>query len=153
SRWSIAGGEGAPKFLLDPCGKTVFSRGINVLAGEVPEREVPGRIRYDWHRSYPSLEAWLSATRERAAVWGFDTAGCWSLRPAVLRLPGVPNLELGRLSRFHWFDPFDPATEEAMRQEAVKLVAPYKGSPYRIGYFSDNEVGWWGGALFVFYSA
>ncbi|MGH7030251.1 MAG: hypothetical protein ACREEZ_07480, partial [Stellaceae bacterium] len=24
--------------------------------------------------------------------------------------------------------------------------------PYRIGYFSDNEVGWWAGALFVFYS-
>ena len=36
--------------------------------------------------------------------------------------------------------------------EAVSLVAPYKDSPYRIGYFSDNEVGWWNGALFVFYS-
>ena len=35
---------------------------------------------------------------------------------------------------------------------ARELVAPYRGSPYRIGYFSDNEVGWWAGALFVFYS-
>jgi len=35
---------------------------------------------------------------------------------------------------------------------APKLVAPYKNSPYRIGYFSDNEVGWWAGALFLFYS-
>src|SRR6185437_13840682 len=24
--------------------------------------------------------------------------------------------------------------------------------PYRIGYFSDNEVGWWSGALFLFYA-
>ena len=35
---------------------------------------------------------------------------------------------------------------------ARKLVAPYQDTPYRIGYFSDNEVGWWAGALFVFYS-
>src|SRR4029077_17532933 len=28
----------------------------------------------------------------------------------------------------------------------------YRGSPYRIGYFSDNEVGWWAGALFVYFS-
>jgi len=35
---------------------------------------------------------------------------------------------------------------------ARKLVAPYRNSPYRIGYYSDNEVGWWAGALFVFYS-
>jgi hypothetical protein len=40
-----------------------------------------------------------------------------------------------------------------MMRLAPKLVAPYKDSPYRIGYFSDNEVGWWAGALFLFYSA
>ena len=39
-----------------------------------------------------------------------------------------------------------------MIELARELVAPYRGSPYRIGYFSDNEVGWWAGALFVFYS-
>ena len=32
-------------------------------------------------------------------------------------------------------------------------MAPYRDSPYRIGYFSDNEVGWWAGALFIFYSS
>src|SRR5262249_19793605 len=32
-----------------------------------------------------------------------------------------------------------------------RLTAPYRNSPYRIGYFSDNEVGWWDGALFLFY--
>src|SRR5262249_17920831 len=35
---------------------------------------------------------------------------------------------------------------------AGELVAPYRNTPYRIGYFSDNEVGWWAGALFVWYS-
>ncbi|HVH78626.1 MAG TPA: hypothetical protein VM782_04495, partial [Stellaceae bacterium] len=61
-------------------------------------------------------------------------------------------LELGRRAKFHWFDPFDPATEKRTMALAPELVAPYKGSPYRIGYFSDNEVGWWAGALFFFYS-
>lgn len=35
---------------------------------------------------------------------------------------------------------------------APALVAPFKGNPYRVGYFSDNEVGWWGGALFSHFS-
>ena len=38
-----------------------------------------------------------------------------------------------------------------MRALGRRLVAPYKGNPYRIGYFTDNEVGWWNGALFIHY--
>ena len=38
-----------------------------------------------------------------------------------------------------------------MRAWAHRLVAPYKGSPYRIGYFSDNEIGWWYSALLTYY--
>ncbi len=72
--------------------------------------------------------------------------------PQELRLPTIVNLELGRNARFHWFDPFAPETEARMMALARKLVAPYRNTPYRIGYFSDNEVGWWAGALFVFYS-
>src|SRR6185312_14173513 len=64
----------------------------------------------------------------------------------------VINLELGRLAKFHWFDPFDPNMPARMDAEARKLTAPYRHSPYRIGYFSDNEVGWWSGALFLFYA-
>src|SRR5437763_1583406 len=62
------------------------------------------------------------------------------------------NLDLGRQSKFHWFDPFAPDMESRMTAVARELVAPYRGSPYRVGYFSDNEVGWWAGALFGFYS-
>ena len=69
-----------------------------------------------------------------------------------MRLPTIINLELGRNAKFHWFDPFAPETEVRMMALARQLTAPYKNTPYRIGYFSDNEVGWWAGALFVFYS-
>jgi hypothetical protein len=69
----------------------------------------------------------------------------------MLRLPIIPDLEIGREARYHWYDPFDPAMEKELRSWAHRLVAPYKDNPYRIGYFSDNEVGWWHGALFGYY--
>ncbi|MBV8653762.1 MAG: hypothetical protein JO255_20035 [Alphaproteobacteria bacterium] len=151
TRWTLRA-EGGREWLVTPCGERFYSTGINVLDGDIPKQPMPGHVGYEWQRYYPSLEAWRDDTRRRIAAWGFNSAGAWSLPPDFLKLPSIPNLELGRLARFHWFDPFDPATEAAMRELAPQLVAAYKGSPYRIGYFSDNEVGWWSGALFVFYS-
>ena len=93
----------------------------------------------------------MDATRARVRAWGFNTAGAWSLPEETLGLPFIPDLELGRTARFHWVDPFDPATATRMLRTARRLVRPFKGNPNRIGYFSDNEVGWWHGPLFSFY--
>ena len=150
SRWRLASRQGVA-WLVTPCGDPFFSIGINALNGGAPAREAAGRIAYHWGSYYPRLDGWLATTRARAAKWGFNTAGASSLPPDVLALPVIPDLELGRTARFHWVDPFHPATEERMRAAARRLVAPYKDSPFRIGYFSDNEVGWWDGALFAFY--
>jgi hypothetical protein len=150
SRWKVVEDNGVA-WLLTPCGERFFSIGINALNGGAMARETGGRVHYYWGTSYPNFDAWLLNTRARMRAWGFNTAGGWSLHPNSLRLPTIPNLELGRLAQFHWFDPFDPRTEEQMRRQAQLLVAPYKNNPYRIGYFSDNEVGWWNGALFTYY--
>jgi hypothetical protein len=152
TRWSLTN-DGGVAWLVTPCGDHFFSLGVNVLDGGYPEREKGGKVWYSWKAFAPSLADWITETRDRLASWGFNSAGGWALPPDKLELPTVINLELGRLARFHWFDPFDPATEQRMNALARELVAPYRGSPYRIGYFSDNEVGWWAGALFVFYSA
>ena len=61
------------------------------------------------------------------------------------------DLELGRNTKFHWFDPFDPAMEEETLKAAKELTAPYRNDPLLIGYFSDNEVGWWNSPLFRWY--
>ena len=126
-------------------------RRVNAIDGGEPQRFSNGRIAYHWGIFYPDLEDWARTARQRVLAWGFNTAGGWSLHPTILGLPITPNLELGRSARFHWFDPFDPATAERMHAWARRLVAPYKGNPYRIGYFIDNEVGWWNGALFLYY--
>ncbi len=150
-RWSLTH-EGGVAWLVSPCGEDFFSAGVNALDGGKPDRVANDRVWYSWTAFAPTIEAWMDETRERLGQWGFNSAGAWSLPPSELAMPEIANLELGRLARFHWFDPFDPATETAMMEKAEALVQPYKGSAYRIGYFSDNEVGWWGGALFVFYS-
>src|SRR3954469_25430354 len=153
SRWSLTRDNGVD-WLKTPCGDRFYSIGVNILDGGNGEHAKLGTAYtgYDWRKFAPTISDWAAATRRRLSDWGFNSAGGWSLPPQELRLPTVINLELGRLAKFHWFDPFSPDTEARMMSLARDLVAPYRGSPYRIGYFSDNEVGWWAGALFGFFS-
>jgi len=150
SRWRVTRIDGRA-WLMTPCRERFFSLGVNVMH--------PGSIDPDmtrWPDSHdpvdPSMQKWITEATARVHAWGFNTAGAWSLTPDLLKMPEVVNLELGRNSRFHWLDPYHPNMGWFMRKKARELVAPYRGSPYRIGYFSDNEVGWWGGALFNYYA-
>jgi hypothetical protein len=152
THWTLTTERGV-SWLVTPCGERFFSLGVNILDGGYAEREKAGKIYYSWKAFDPTLTDWAAETRRRLFSWGFNSAGGWALPPQVLKLPTVINLELGRLARFHWFDPFAPETESRINTLAQELVAPYRNTPYRIGYFSDNEVGWWAGALFVFYSS
>jgi hypothetical protein len=152
SRWSLVDEDGV-RWLKTPCGDRFYSLGVNTLDGGYDWREKDNKIWYSWTAFDPTIQSWVRRTQRRVAAWRFNTAGGWSLPPDKLHMPMIVNLELGRRAKFHWFDPFDPATADRMMELAREFVAPYKGSPYRIGYFSDNEVGWWAGALFLFYSA
>ncbi|HVC54689.1 MAG TPA: hypothetical protein VND95_01965, partial [Stellaceae bacterium] len=153
SRWSVAAERGV-WWLKTPCGDPFYSLGVNVIDGGTGGETALGKAYagYRWQALAPTLSGWIADTRARLLRWGFNSAGGWSLPPQQLRLPTVIDLELGRRAKFHWFDPFAPGMQRRMTALARRLVAPYRGSPYRIGYFSDNEVGWWAGALFVFYS-
>jgi hypothetical protein len=151
TRWSLAR-EGGVWWLVTPCGERFYSLGVNTLDGGYPWRRHDDKTYYSWQAFAPSRADWAAEARARLERWGFNTAGSWSLPPKILHMPTIVDLELGRGARFHWFDPFAPDMQARMTALAKKLVAPYRDSPYRIGYFSDNEVGWWPGALFVFYS-
>ncbi len=149
-RWTVADDDGVA-WLVTPCGERFFSVGVNGLdGGDGRGRTSPPRA-YFWRASHASLADWLDATRTRLVGWGFNTAGAISAPPAAIGLPSIPSLALGQSAAFHWVDPFAPDVPERLREKAAELVAPYRGDPRRIGYFTDNEVGWWGGALFTFY--
>ena len=139
-------------WLVTPCGERFFSIGVNANEGGYPQRFADGRIAYHWGIFYPDLEDWARTAPDNGYWPGALTLPVDGPSiPLILGLPITPDLELGRSARFHWFDPFDPATAEHMHAWARRMVAPYKGNPYRIGYFMDNEVGWWNGALFIYY--
>jgi hypothetical protein len=150
TRWTVAREHGV-SWLRTPCGTRFLAVGVAVVDGGASGDNVD-RPHYDWRRFAPTRAAWVEETRRRLEAWGFNSAGAWSDPPQLLGLPVAINLELGRFAKFHWFDPFDPATAERMDREAERLTAPFRASPLRLGYFSDNEVGWWSGALFTYFA-
>lgn len=150
SQWKVEVQYGV-QWLRTPCGERFLSIGVNVLDGGYPSRIFENRLSYHWGTFYPDLASWATVTQKRLTAWGFNTAGAWSLEPSQLPMPFIPDLELGRQSRFLWSDLFRPTMAEEMRAWAHRLVAPYKGNPYRIGYFPDNEIGWWYSALLTYY--
>ena len=121
TRWAVTTENGV-SWLVTPCGERFFSLGVNVLDGGNGEHAKAGSAYtgYRWQAFAPTLAAWADDTRSRLFAWGFNSAGAWSLAPQQLRLPTVVNLELGRLARFHWFDPFAPETEARMTALARK---------------------------------
>jgi hypothetical protein len=150
SRWSTRQVNGV-QMLVTPCGDPFLSIGVNVVNSPVPIEKIEGP-RYDWRRFYPSEAAFYAEARRRMQSWGFNTAGGWSAAPTKIDMPSIVYLGVGVDAKFHWFDPFDPATEARVRALTATEVAPYRNDPRRIGYFTDNEMGWWSGALFHYYS-
>jgi len=143
SRWEVQTDDGV-SWLVNPCGERFFSIGVNTLIDTSDPSPLPQWVP---EPKVPEPEARRTAAQLRA--WGFNTAGSFSA--PNLPLPNLPELDLGWRSQFLWADPFDPSVEARMLAQAREAVTPYKGNAYRIGYFSDNEVGWWNGALFGYY--
>ncbi|MGE3537728.1 MAG: hypothetical protein AB7N91_09865 [Candidatus Tectimicrobiota bacterium] len=150
SQWRVESHQGV-QWLRTPCGERFLSLGVNVLDGGYPSRLFEGRLSYHWGTFYADLASWATQAQQRLTAWGFNTLGPWSVASSYLPMPFIPDLEIGRQSHFLWFDPFRPSMAAEMRAWAQRLVAPYKGNPYRIGYFPDNEIGWWYSALLTYY--
>jgi len=139
---------GGVSWLITPCGDQFFSVGIN---GIVENPDVPSteNAATGWEQSVHDGPSWSERTFEQVRQWGFNTAGSFSSDD--LPLPVIPELELGWKSHFLWADPLEPSVEAQMTVAARDAVSVYRRAGGRIGYFSDNEVGWWNGALFRFY--
>ncbi len=148
--WSTAEINGV-QWLIDSTGKPFYSKGVNIVTPGRDTEKSRARQAYCWNNFYPSLDDWRAQVGCQLKGWGFNTLGGWSDSGSSLGLALTVDLELGRNSRFHWFDPFDPAMEKTTIDTAKELTAPYRNLPYLIGYFSDNEVGWWNSPLFTWF--
>jgi hypothetical protein len=100
---------------------------------------------------------WHEETLARLQAWGFNTIGNWSDPElwAMHRLPyTVPLSPQGEYAKVSsggdpWgpmADPFDPRFAEAADKMAGHAAARFRGDPYLIGYFVDNELSWGSGS-------
>ncbi len=110
-KWGTADIDGV-QWLVDPDGKPFYSKGVNIVSpGKQSEKSRSGQA-YCWSNFYTSIGQWREQISTRLREWGFNTLGGWSDCSPDLGFPLMVDLELGRHSRFHWFDPFDPQMEQ-----------------------------------------
>jgi hypothetical protein len=148
--WGLMVEDGV-HWLLAPNGEKFYGSGVNAVDAGSPPEEVYGRPAYYLPNLYASIDDWAATIRDRLKKWGFNHLGAWNFCPEKIGLPYVANLDLGRVSEALWFDAFDPALPSRVRECAERLTAPHRQLGLRIGYFPDNEIGWWNAALFEFY--
>ena len=148
--WSTTEQDGV-FWLTDPQSRLFYSKGVNSVNGGKESSKSRNGQAYFWKNFYPSLEAWRQAVAGELTEWGFNTLGGWSDPSPEFPLALTVNLELGRNAKFHWFDPLDPAIDQTVLEWADRLTAPFRSEPRLIGYYTDNEVGWWNSPLFEWY--
>ncbi len=148
--WRIVEENGV-HWLATPNGERFFSKGVNFLDAGKEDPKSSNKQAFYWGNFFSTIQQWRRAAGAQLLDWGFNTRGGWSDPSPEFNLALTVDLELGRNSRFHWFDPFDPGQENETREWAEKLTAPFRNDPKLMGYFTDNEVGWWNSPLFVWY--
>lgn len=156
TRYSVVERDGRWWFQA-PNGERFLSMGVCVVdRGLTQEQWSDANPGYASYRFYASDEAWAKDTVARLQGWGFNTIGAWS-DFSVLRqveAPGLhlmPVLHMGSTAGAPWRDMWSEPVTADMRKFARGGrfgMDHVRGDPRVVGYFSDNEMGWWIGALF-----
>jgi hypothetical protein len=134
-------------------GKPFWSLGVCcVTPGQDFDKYDPAKPEYAGFRYYENGPAWAKAACARLQDWGFDTIGAWSdldlLKPELAPAMHVmPVIHMGSTAGAPWRDMWDPKVVADMEACAKAVIDPAKKDPRIVGYFSDNEMGWWEGAL------
>jgi hypothetical protein len=143
-------------WLIAPDGEPFFSLGVNVVdRGAAPEAYAPDRPEYVASHHYPDDPAWARASLDRLRAWGLNTLGGWcdldTLRPSPGALPYTVGLWMGSQAGVPWLDLFAEETERTFDAAARQVVLPRKDDPLLIGYYTDNELGWWDETVFLYH--
>lgn len=142
-------------WLVDNNGKPFYSAGINVIqCGGDPKDLNKDNPDYFGLLYYPTFEAWWKVQGERMNKWGFNTIGGWADERILANpdRPFVVSLHLGSYIGAPWIDPATKAALDIIRPYA-EPIARYKDNPLLIGYFLDNELGWYEDAVFDYWAA
>ncbi|MCI0745477.1 MAG: hypothetical protein L0Y58_08740 [Verrucomicrobia subdivision 3 bacterium] len=141
-------------WLVRPNGERFFSLGVCCVNTGASRKEFdsanPG---YAAWRHYADSNLWANATLRRLKGWGFTTIGGWSDFQPLRHSPEAdvafaPVLHIGSTAGAPWWDMWDPKIVDRMDAVAREQILPLRDDPRVIGYYSDNEIGWWNAILF-----
>ncbi len=141
-------------WLTTPEGKPFFSLGVCcVTPGDSWLETNPKNAGYAAWKHYPDAVAWADSTLARLKSWGFTTIGGWSddatlKRSHEMSLPYTVVLHLGASSGAPWWDMWDPKVIATMDAIARDKILPVRDDPHLLGYYTDNEMGWWNAEMF-----
>ncbi|HWA84257.1 MAG TPA: hypothetical protein VG820_12510 [Fimbriimonadaceae bacterium] len=156
----VQGPDAQKRYSFAKGGKSFWSWGVDcVTTGAAWESYDTGNRGYAAFQHYPNCQAWAQDTAAKLRAWGFNSLGGWSDTDLFkrytpdTRLPYFEVLHLGSFDNAPWNDMFDPKFKEAIESAAKSLLPKFVDDPMLVGYFTDNELGWWGDSLFKSYFA
>src|SRR5262249_61769304 len=108
---------------------------------------------YGAFQHYSNSTHWALDTLQRLKSWKFTTVGGWSDFRSLKEcrdsdLAFTPVLHVGSTCGVPWWDMWDTNIIARMHEVARQQILPLRDDPRLLGYYSDNEMGWWNGTLF-----
>lgn len=150
--FSLRSSNGVWSFVA-PDGESFFSQGVCVVDQGTPrEAYDPENPSYASWRQYSDPRAWADETLRRLKSWRFTTLGGWADQTTLsaskeCSLCFAPVLHLGASAGVPWWDMWDRAIVQRMREQARHQIPRLKKQGRILGYYSDNELGWWNATL------
>ncbi len=141
-------------WLVKPAGTRFFSLGVCCVdQGASREKYATDKPGYAAWKYYGGSNEWANATIQRLNSWGSTTVGGWSDFNAFKQVRAAnvaftPVLHMGSTAGAPWWDMWDPKIIDRMDQVARDQILALRDDPRLLGYYSDNEMGWWNAALF-----
>jgi hypothetical protein len=141
-------------WLVKPNGQRFFSFGVCCVNVGASRKEFnPDNPAYAAWQHYSDSNQWAQATLKRLKSWRFTTIGGWSDFPVFkqcgdMDVAFAPVLHIGSTAGAPWWDMWDPKITDRMDQVARDQILALRDDPRLIGYYSDNEMGWWNAILF-----
>src|SRR5882672_6287137 len=141
-------------WLMEPAGERFFSFGVCVVGmGASRDEFNPKNPGYAAYQHYDNSNRWAEAALKRLTSWGFTTIGGWSdfgaLQPCRdSKVAFTPVLHVGSTAGVPWWDMWDTNIIARMHQIARDQILPLRDDPRVLGYYTDNEMGWWNATLF-----
>lgn len=151
--FSVQNDEGV-FWLTKPNGDRFFSMGVCcVNQGESREQFTQANPGYAAFQNYANSNLWAETTMKRLQSWGFTTVGGWSDYAALQQCHDtdtafIPVLAMGMSCGVPWRDMWDTNIIAQMHEIGRNKILPVRDDKRLLGYYSDNEMGWWNSGLF-----